>query len=161
VSVAAATALVLGAASLMSLRGSVDQPLAFSHTKHTEDLGLPCTTCHLYAETGMRATIPNIEVCRMCHTAPLTESEEEVRLVEFIEAGEPIPWSKVYWVEDHVYFSHRRHTSVAGIECETCHGEVKSMAVPVSKPAVKITMDRCMECHWTLGASNDCDSCHR
>ena len=158
---AGATVLVLGAALFLGPLESVNQPLVFSHSKHTEDLGLPCTTCHLYAETGTRATIPNIEVCGMCHTAPLTDFPEEARLVEHIQAGEPIPWSKVYWIPDHVFFSHRRHTSVAEIGCETCHGDVGGRATPLTKRLVKISMDRCMDCHWATGASNDCISCHR
>lgn len=153
--------LVLGAAFFMASVGSVTQPLAFNHRKHTQDLGLPCTTCHLYAETGARATIPNVEVCGMCHTAALTDSPEEARLVEYIQVGEPIPWRKVYRVPPHVFFSHRRHTSVAEIKCETCHGEIGNMTTPVLKPVVRVSMGRCMDCHWTTDASNDCISCHR
>lgn len=153
-------ALVLAVAIFIPSHGSVTQPIRFNHSKHVEDLGLPCTTCHLYAETGTRATIPNLEVCKMCHSTPLTDSAEEARLVEYIQAGEPIPWRKVYWVPEHVYFSHRRHTSVAEIACETCHGAIGEMSSPVSSPAVKITMDRCISCHRGADASDDCISCH-
>jgi hypothetical protein len=156
-----AAVLVVVGTFFLGSRGSVHQPIAFNHSKHVEGLGLPCTTCHLYAETGTRATIPNIEVCRMCHTAPLTESPEEALLVEYIQSGQPIPWRKVYWVPEHVYFSHRRHTSVAGIACETCHGAVGERGTPVTRPMVKITMDRCVECHQSAAASRDCISCHR
>ena len=155
-----AALLVLAAAILLPPRGSATQPIRFNHSKHTKDLGLPCTTCHLYAETGARATIPNIEVCRMCHTTLLTESEEEARLVEYIQAGEPIPWRKVYWVPEHVHFSHRRHTSVAEIPCETCHGAIGERSSPVTRRLVNITMDGCVSCHRDAGASDDCISCH-
>jgi len=156
-----AAVLVLSAVALIPSLGATRQPLAFNHNKHVEELGLPCTTCHLYAKTGIRATIPNIEVCRMCHAAPLTESEEEAHLVEHIQAEEAIPWRKIYRVPEHVFFSHRRHTAVAGVECETCHGDVGSLAAPFSQQMVKITMERCMGCHWEVEASNDCMSCHR
>ncbi|TFH66713.1 MAG: hypothetical protein E4G90_02115 [Gemmatimonadales bacterium] len=161
VAAGSAVVLVVAGGLLLRSRGSFDQPIAFNHSKHVEEMGLPCTTCHLYAETGTRATIPNIEVCRMCHTAPLTESPEEALLVEHIQSGEPIPWRKVYWVPEHVYFSHRRHTSVAEISCETCHGAIGERTTPVTRPIVKITMDRCVECHQSTAASRDCISCHR
>jgi hypothetical protein len=35
------------------------------------------------------------------------------------------------------------------------------MSTPISKPAVKITMDRCVSCHRSAAASTDCISCHR
>jgi len=124
-------ALAVGGTFALQPRGAVDQPIAFNHSKHVEGLGLECTTCHLYAVTGTRATIPNIEV------------------------------RKIYRVPTHVYFSHRRHTSVAEIECETCHGAIGEKSTPVSRPIVKITMDRCVECHRLSGASTDCISCHR
>ncbi|MFH1764259.1 MAG: cytochrome c3 family protein [Gemmatimonadota bacterium] len=161
VAAGSAVVLVVAGSLLLRSRGSFNQPIAFNHSKHVEDMGLPCTTCHLYAETGTRATIPNIEVCRMCHTAPLTESPEEALLVEYIQSGQSIPWRKVYWVPEHVYFSHRRHTSVAEIACEICHGAIGQRVTPVTSPMVKITMDRCVECHQSVEASRDCISCHR
>ncbi len=160
VAVGAAVLVVAGSVLLWSL-GSVDQPIDFNHSKHVEDLGLGCTTCHLYALTGTRATIPNIEVCGMCHTVPLTESEEELLVVEQIQSGQPIPWRKIYWVPAHVYFSHRRHTSTAEIACETCHGAVGESSTPVSRPLVKIKMNLCVQCHRQSEASTDCISCHR
>ena len=136
------------------------QPIAFSHRLHVEELGSDCTDCHLYVLTAARATIPNIEVCGDCHEEAQTESPEEARVVEHIQAGEPIPWVKVTTVPDHVYFSHRRHTAIAEIACETCHGEVGQRVEPVVRPAVDMTMDHCMDCHEESGASNDCIWCH-
>lgn len=154
--------MVIAVAGVAISLGSmpVEQPIAFNHRLHVEDLGSDCTDCHLYAETGVRATIPNIELCADCHSEAQTESPEEAKLVEHIERQEPIPWQKVYWVPDHVYFSHRRHTSMAGIGCETCHGSMAEQEKPVTRQAVKISMDRCMDCHYDTGASNDCLLCH-
>ncbi|MDH3628035.1 MAG: cytochrome c family protein [Acidobacteriota bacterium] len=140
---------------------SVEQPIAFSHRLHVTDLGSACTDCHLYAESGVRATIPNLETCGFCHEEAQTESPDEARLVEHIEAGEPIPWRKVYRVPDHVYFSHRRHTAIAGIDCTECHGAMEEQEEPVSRPAVRITMNGCMDCHDENGVSNDCLLCHK
>lgn len=139
----------------------IEQPIEFNHRLHVEDLGAECADCHAYALTGVRATIPNLATCADCHDEPLTESEEEIRLTELIEAGTPIPWRKIYWVEDHVYFSHRRHTAVAEIGCDVCHGSVGEMERPPTRPITRITMNKCMQCHEEMEASNDCIVCHR
>lgn len=149
------------ATALLVRPGSVgSQPLLFNHRLHIEELGAECTDCHLYAASGVRATIPNLEVCAGCHDEALTESPEEARLLERIRQGEPIPWRKVYWVPDHVYFSHRRHTAIAGLECQRCHGAVEQMAVPIIRRAVRLDMESCMSCHRDTGVSNDCLLCH-
>ncbi len=109
----------------------------------------------------MRATIPNIELCSFCHEEAQTDSAAEAALVEYVQAGEPIPWKKVYWVPEHVYFSHRRHTTIAGIDCAECHGVMEEKEQPVSRRAVPLTMEGCMDCHDEEGASNDCLLCHR
>lgn len=154
--------LAVGAvvAVLAWARPAFEQPIAFSHQLHVEEMGAECTDCHQHVLDGVRATIPNIEVCADCHEEAQGESPEEARLVEHIQTGEPIPWLKVYTVPDHVYFSHRRHAAIAGIACETCHGEVGQRVEPVTRPAVEMTMDHCMDCHQESGASNDCIWCH-
>jgi len=152
---------VAGAAVTRLVSPSVEQPIAFNHRLHVTDLGSQCTDCHLYAESGVRATIPNLEICSFCHEEAQTESPEEARLVEYLQAGERIPWRKVYRVPNHVYFSHRRHTAIAGLACAECHGVMEEQEQPVSRPAVRISMDRCMDCHDEKGASNDCLLCHK
>jgi len=154
--VAAATGVVLS-----TTFPAATQPLAFNHVLHIEDVGAECTDCHLYALNGERATIPNLQTCADCHFEPIGESEDEARLVAYLEAEDPIPWQKVYWVPDHVYFSHRRHTSAAEIECASCHGAVGERTEPLTRPLVSMTMTKCMECHDRSGASNDCIVCHR
>lgn len=139
----------------------VTQPIAFNHFLHVEDLGADCTDCHLYAVSGMRATIPNLQTCADCHDEPIGESPQEARLIGYVEAKEPIPWRKVYWVPEHVFFSHRRHTAVAEIACETCHGPIRDRVAPLSRPLVPISMEGCMECHAQSGVTNDCIVCHR
>ena len=157
-----AAALAFGAAAAVWLAGSgLDQPIAFNHRLHLETVGLECSDCHHYALTGVRATIPNIETCGGCHQEAATDSPEEARLVESIQAEEPIRWKKVYRVPDHVYFSHRRHAALGEISCATCHGEVAARERPLTSPLVKVTMDGCMGCHDQRGVSNDCILCHR
>lgn len=159
--VAVIAVATLGGLAFALRERSVRQPIAFNHRLHIEDVGAECTDCHLYATTGARATIPNIEVCVDCHEEAQTESADEARLVEHVQTGTPVPWLKVTWVPDHVYFSHRRHTAIAGIECETCHGAMAERVLPVDRPAVPLTMDRCIECHEDEGAATDCLLCHR
>ena len=157
-----AVALVLAAGAAVTLPSrSIDQPIAFNHRLHVEDLGSECTDCHLYALTGVRATIPNVEVCADCHAEVQTDSAEEAKLVSYVESGEPIPWRKVYRVPDHVYFSHRRHTAIGGLECATCHGPMNEATEPISRPYARVTMNGCMECHEETGTSNDCLLCHK
>lgn len=139
---------------------ATEQPIAFNHLLHLEEVGMACTDCHLYATSGLRATIPNVEVCGGCHVEALTESPDEESLVAHVTEETPIPWRRVYWVPDHVFFSHRRHTSVAGIECVTCHGDVAQREEPLSRPLVALTMDDCTGCHARTGAPNDCILCH-
>jgi hypothetical protein len=153
--------LALGGAVLWAAWRPIEQPLAFDHNLHVQELEMECADCHLYALNGVRATIPNIEVCADCHDEALTESVEEARLVEYVLAGERVPWRKIYWVPQHVYFSHRRHTKLGGIECETCHGAIGERVEPVDRQLVRITMNGCMRCHEESGVSNDCLLCHR
>ncbi len=138
----------------------VTQPVAFNHNLHVEEVGAECADCHRWALSGVRATIPNVEVCVDCHEEVQGESAEEAQVVEYVTTGQPIPWQKVYRVPAHVYFSHRRHTAIAGLECEVCHGQVGERTEPVTRPHRRPTMNDCMECHDQSGASNDCIHCH-
>lgn len=155
-------ALIVAAGVLLANVGNaIRQPIKFNHRLHIEDIGLDCTDCHRYARTGARATIPNIEVCRDCHEESQTESAEEEKVVSHIQQANRIPWKKIYWVPDHVYFSHRRHTAIGDIACETCHGDMKDRTEPLARPAVRLTMKFCQNCHRKMGAANDCILCHR
>lgn len=162
-------ALVFGgsfaAMGYISRERPVTQPIAFSHQVHVRKHQLKCVQCHVGAESAARATIPNIEVCgQICHRPnlpALTKSRAEIELRKYLEAGERIPWQKVYRVDSHVYFSHATHTVLAQLSCETCHGNVGDMTMPVRKRAKAITMDNCMACHEQHQVSNDCNNCHR
>jgi len=161
-------AALIAAASLLAVSPwsppiafwQIRQPIAFNHNIHVEELGIECVDCHLYATTSVRATIPNVENCADCHEEAQGDSVEEAKLIAYVTAGERVPWRKIYRVPDHVYFSHRRHSSIAAIDCEVCHGPVSQQVKPAARPYWKPTMNNCMECHEELGASNDCVHCH-
>jgi len=140
----------------------ITQPLAYSHKTHIETAGLSCADCHATVQTSSAATIPNLDVCGTCHSGqPISQSPEELKLLEFVKRAETIPWQRVYRVPDHVYFSHRRHVVKAGLDCTTCHGNVNDFALPVSSQFLLLTMENCMKCHRENNVTNDCLACHR
>lgn len=157
----AAIAIVAATLALARSAGRVEQPVAFPHRLHLEDVGLQCTDCHRHVMDGLRATIPNIEVCADCHREAQGESAEEAVVVRHVESGEPIRWKKVYAVPSHVFFSHRRHAALAGIACEICHGAIGERSLPVTEALVSLKMNDCLRCHEASGVSNDCILCHR
>ncbi|PIF00864.1 MAG: cytochrome C [Maribacter sp.] len=57
----------------------------------------------------------------------------------------PVEWIRVHNLPDLVYFNHSQHVSVAGIECQTCHGPVEEMEI-MSQYA-PLTMGWCVNCH--------------
>lgn len=138
------------------------QPLVYNHQVHVENAGLVCADCHNPDQSPSTTTIPSIEICSSCHSEePLTESPEEKKLLQFVAEKSEIPWKRIYSVPDHVYFSHRRHVTKAGLECKVCHGDVPQLTKPITAPFVPVTMENCMKCHRENNVTNDCLSCHR
>ena len=99
--------------------------------------------------------------CAACHQEPNGTSAAEGMVVEAVRAGRDIPWARLYELPRHVYFTHRRHVTVARIACERCHGDMGAQARPPPLPLVALTMDGCIGCHRERHASRDCDVCHR
>lgn len=162
-----AVALVMAgsgfAAGRVFLRPSerVSQPIEFNHLLHVEDVELECETCHEYYASGQHSGLPSLEICSICHAEAVTESAEEARLLQLIAEDPDTTFSKLFRMPDHVYYSHRRHVTVAGIECESCHGDIAQTTAPPPTPLMRITMDGCIECHIERGAKTDCTYCHR
>lgn len=159
--------LVMGAAgfaagrTLLRPAGATRQPVAFNHRLHVEEVELECNTCHEYYETSQHSGLPGLEICMACHEEAMTESPEEQRLLELAASGQPAVFQKLFRMPDHVYYSHREHVTLAGIECETCHGDVADTTVPPPVTLVNITMDTCLDCHAERGVKTDCTHCHR
>jgi hypothetical protein len=42
---------------------------------------------------------------------------------------EPVKWVRIHNLPDFVYFNHSQHVTVAGIECQTCHGPVETYEI--------------------------------
>lgn len=137
-----------------------EQPVAFNHRIHVQDLELACTDCHGFYETETFSGMPDVETCAMCHEEAQSESSEEARLVSLLSAGEPIEWQPLFAQPAHVFYSHSRHVTVAGIECQQCHGPIAESEIPPRKVEV-LSMETCIECHEQQQASTDCTDCHR
>lgn len=138
------------------------QPVKYNHAKHIK-LGMECAACHTGAYDSDRAVIPEAQKCGFCHKPDRDFPPTSSSLAQYIEEGE-IPWIQLHKVPRHVYFSHRRHTKLGGLDCSVCHGDVKSMEQPFVKryfPAGLDGMNRCVECHRKEHVSTDCLGCHR
>jgi Cytochrome c7 and related cytochrome c len=151
-----------GAASSLVPRGApVTQPIAFNHLKHTKDLGLECQFCHVYVTTGAHAGLPGADICGMCHQAQLGTSPEAARVTALLTSGDGLRFNKLFRLPAHVYYSHRRHVGIGKLECPQCHGGIAATERPPTRPLVRITMKRCVDCHRAQGQSLDCVACHR
>lgn len=82
-------------------------------------------------------------------------------MANYVLSETAIPWQEVHTVPDYVYFSHRRHVSLAEIGCQECHGKVSEMKMPFTSAAMTMDMEWCMDCHEENEVTNDCYSCHR
>jgi hypothetical protein len=140
--------------------GSGPQPIAFNHQKHLA-MGLDCTTCHTLVTENEVAGPPSVDTCMTCHSQPLTDNHQEEIIRKTAEAGETLKWRQITLVPDHVYFSHARHVAVGKVECKTCHGDMSRHTVPITRPAVEMSMEFCIDCHSRRTVSVDCMACHR
>jgi len=145
------------------------QPIHYSHKIHAGDNGIDCKYCHSSARVSKHSGIPSLNVCMNCHksiyeVAPETATEEyskefydgEIQKL-YAAAGwsdadqkytgetQPVKWVRIHNLPDFVYFNHSQHVTVAGIECQTCHGPIEEMEV-VSQFA-PLTMGWCINCH--------------
>ncbi|WP_026810101.1 c-type cytochrome [Arenibacter latericius] len=57
----------------------------------------------------------------------------------------PVEWVRVHNLPDFAYFNHSQHVSVAGVECQTCHGPVEEMEI--MEQHSPLTMGWCIDCH--------------
>lgn len=153
--VALVTAAVAAAWIAMLPQAPIRQPIAFSHAKHQ---ATACTVCHRGAATTAHAGIPDVALCSKCHaTAPAGTSGVWNAAV----SRKTIGWVQVTHVPDHVMFSHRRHVTLAKLDCESCHGKMRERMTPLGVAPVRLDMNTCLSCHRREGAAEDCAACHR
>ncbi len=141
------------------------QPIQFTHKLHL-GFGVQCLYCHPGAWKGRSAGLPTETKCWGCHQQIPIKNEDQQKLADAVNKDEPIRWIPVFILPDFVYFNHRPHVA-AGVNCETCHGELSRMTV--AEPRKNLNMGWCLRCHRTRFANDevlltrltDCGTCHR
>jgi mono/diheme cytochrome c family protein/nitrate reductase NapE component len=145
------------------------QPIHYSHRIHAGDNQIECKYCHSSARTSKQSGIPSLNVCMNCHksiseVAPETATEDyskefyDKEIAKLYDAtgwdpatrtysGEekPVKWVRIHNLPDFAYFNHSQHVTVAGIECQKCHGPIEEMEVVYQN--APLTMGWCVNCH--------------
>ena len=145
------------------------QPIHFSHKIHAGDNKIDCKFCHSSARVSKTSGIPSLNICMNCHksiyevaetTATTEYSKEfydgEIKKLyaavgwddvnqEYTGDTQPVKWVRIHNLPDFAYFNHSQHVSVAGIECQTCHGPVEEMEIMYQHES--LTMGWCINCH--------------
>lgn len=145
------------------------QPIHYSHKIHAGDNGIDCKYCHSSARVSKHSGIPSLNVCMNCHksiyeVAPSTATEEyskefydgEIQKLydavgwddaeqKYTGKTKPVKWVRIHNLPDFAYFNHSQHVSVAGLECQTCHGPVEEMEIMYQYSP--LTMGWCINCH--------------
>ena len=157
--------LVSGAGALLMSgsemwRDPVSQPIAFNHRLHVEDVELECLSCHQFYEEETFSGMPTAEDCWMCHEEALGTSEEEAKLVRLLAKGEVLEWNPLFRQPAHVFYTHRRHVVLRGMDCADCHGSIGTSESPPDRVG-PLLMDDCIDCHTREEVTNDCTACHR
>lgn len=148
------------------LAGTATQPIPFNHRIHTVANGLDCESCHEGVMKSARAGIPRVELCMGCHEGDITTNKAAepwiATLRQHAKAKKELAWVRLYHLPRHVYYSHRRHTAIAKLDCAVCHGEIgKSERPPVAPIGKTLDMKNCISCHEKHAVGNDCAWCHR
>jgi hypothetical protein len=120
------------------------QPVMFSHRHHTSELGIDCRYCHATVETAAFAGMPSTHTCLTCHSQIFTDTPMLRPVVASAVRGEPLQWTRVNALPDHVYFDHSIHVA-KGVGCTTCHGDVGDM--PLTAKGQPLSMRWCIDCH--------------
>lgn len=156
------------------------QPINFPHNRHAGtdaaagQLGLPCTMCHIYAETSEQAGAPPLQLCMACHAGIGLDKPGVQKLHEYVNKGQSVEWVRVHQLPNFIRFTHKRHVK-AGIQCQECHGPVETMAVLTRVAPLK--MGWCLDCHAKnevkfeglgqtpelahITGTHDCWTCHK
>lgn len=145
------------------------QPIHYSHKIHAGDNGIDCKYCHSSARVSKTSGIPSLNVCMNCHKniAEVAEStatpehskafyDEQIQKLyaavgwdpakqAYTGKTQPVKWVRIHNLPDFVYFNHSQHVTVAGVECQKCHGPVETYEV--MEQFAPLTMGWCVNCH--------------
>src|SRR5690606_3957184 len=140
------------------------QPVKFSQQIHAGVTQIECHYCHGGAYKSKNAPIPSANVFMNCHnTGTAADQYDGETSLEFAEVyksldydpatreygdnPKPIEWVRIHNLPDFAYFNHSQHVTVAGVECQTCHGPIESMEEVYQYSP--LTMKWCVDCHKT------------
>jgi hypothetical protein len=162
--IAALAVFSVGVWGIIQTQKAPEQPIQFPHSLHV-GLGIQCLYCHPGALRGPSPGLPTETKCWGCHQQIAVRGSELTKLANYVKNIEPIPWVPVAKVPDFVHFVHRPHIA-AGLNCETCHGDVSKLGV-YENPQV-MNMGWCRNCHIQKSQGNpelyakltDCGTCH-
>jgi len=146
------------------------QPIHYSHKIHSGDNQIECKYCHSSARVSKHSGIPSLNVCMNCHMNIAEYNGEEdlekgytkefytneikklYKAVGWDEKNQsytgetqPVKWVRIHNLPDFVYFNHAQHVSVAGVDCQKCHGPVEEMEIMYQHSS--LTMGWCINCH--------------
>ncbi|WP_091426590.1 c-type cytochrome [Formosa sp. Hel1_31_208] len=147
------------------------QPIHYSHRIHAGENGIDCKYCHSSARVSKHSGIPSLNICMNCHksiyqVAEVTQQEgieeygvdynAEIQKLykavgwdedeqQYTGETQPVKWVRIHNLPDFAYFNHSQHVSVAGVQCQTCHGPVEEMEVMYQH--APLTMGWCINCH--------------
>jgi len=144
------------------------QPIHYSHRIHAGNNQINCKYCHSAARVSKNAGIPSLNVCMNCHKN-ISEVSDTTSTVDghtkafydgeikklytavgwdgskYTGKTQPVKWVRIHNLPDFAYFNHSQHVTVAGIECQKCHGPVQTYEV--QKQFAPLTMGWCINCH--------------
>jgi hypothetical protein len=144
------------------------QPIHYSHRIHAGNNKIDCKYCHSSARVSKNAGIPSLNVCMNCHKN-ISEVSDTTSTVDghtkafydneikklyaavgwdgtkYTGKTQPVKWVRIHNLPDFAYFNHSQHVTVAGIECQKCHGPVQTYEV--QKQFAPLTMGWCIDCH--------------
>lgn len=145
------------------------QPIHYSHRVHAGINKIDCKYCHSSARVSKNAGIPSLNVCMNCHknisavsdttnTADYGKPFYDGEIQKLYDAvgwdktaqkytgvTKPVKWVRIHNLPDFAYFNHSQHVTVAGIECQTCHGPVETYEI--MQQFSPLTMGWCIDCH--------------
>jgi hypothetical protein len=161
------------------------QPVDFSHKIHKEKAGQKCDDCHSFRPDGSFSGVPALDKCAGCHAAPMgTTTAEKQFIDQYVTPAREPEWLVYARQPQNVYFSHVTHVKLAGMKCETCHGDEGSTdslrphqqdrisgysrdiwgrpaAHSLFRTEGGMKMDDCVDCHRQRGLSHSCLDCHK
>ena len=155
------------------------QPIAFSHRIHAGDNKIDCEYCHSSAKHSKTSGIPTANVCMNCHknigevaddttVGDLGKKELDQEIQKIYAAvgwdsenfkykenyeQKPIEWTRVHNLPDFAYYNHSQHVTVAGLDCQKCHGPVETM--DEMRQHAPLTMRWCIDCHTETEVNMD------